>query len=117
MNFLNILLSMGATGGGGDSTSLFMMLGLMAVVFWLFMFRPQQKRQKEIKKFRSELDKGSRVVTIGGIHGKIVGVQDSTFLLELEGGNRIKVEKSAISKEYTDGVGESELSESSTVQK
>ena len=117
MNFLNVLLLAQPGGGEGDSSSLFLMLGLMAVVFYFFMFRPQSKRAKEVRKFREGLEKGTRVVTTGGIHGKIAGVQESTVIIEVEGGTKLKIEKSAVSMEYTTGTGESELSESSTQQK
>lgn len=117
MNLMNILLMAPPEGGEGDSTSLFLMLGLMAVVFYFFMFRPQAKRAKEVKEFRSSIEKGARIVTIGGVHGKVVGVQDTTLIIEVEGGNRLKIEKSAISKDYTSGSGESELSETSTAKK
>ena len=59
------------------------------------------KKQKEQRKFRESLAQGSKIVTIGGIHGKIVGVQENTVLIETEGGNRLKMEKSAISKEFS----------------
>ncbi len=118
MNLMNILLLTPPDGGGGgDSTSLFLMLGLMAVVFYFFMFRPQAKRAKEVKNFRAGIEKGTRVVTVGGVHGKVVGVNDTTLMIEVEGGNRLKIEKSAVSMEYTSGSGESELSESSTAKK
>ena len=111
MNLINVLLLGQPPGGEGDSSSLFIMIGLMVVVFWFFMFRPQSKRMKEERKFRESLDKGTRVVTKGGIHGKIAGVQESTVIIEVEGGNRLKVEKSAISMEYTSGTGEGGLDE------
>jgi len=116
MNLLNIFL-MGPAAEGGDNTSLFLMLGLMAVVFYFFMFRPQAKRAKELKNFRESIQKGTKVVTVGGVHGKVVGVQDSTLLIEVEGGNKLKIEKSAVGMEYTSGSEESEVSESSTGQK
>ena len=72
------------------------MIILLIVVFYFFMIRPQQKRQKETKKFRDSLGKGSKVLTAGGIHGTIVEVNDSTVLLEVANGVRIRVEKSMI---------------------
>lgn len=76
---------------------------LIVVVIWLFMIRPQTKRASEEKKFRENLQQGDRIVTIGGIHGKIVGVQDTTFLIEVEGGTKLKIEKSAVSMNYSTG--------------
>jgi preprotein translocase subunit YajC len=72
---------------------------LIVVVFYFFMIRPQMKKQKEQNKFRLEIKKGDKIVTLGGIHGKIAEVQDKTFIIEVEGGVRIKIEKSAISME------------------
>ncbi len=78
----------------GDSN--FLLLALVFVVFYFFMIRPQMKKQKEEKKYRESVEKGSQIITIGGIHGKILSVQDSTVILEVEGGHRLKIEKSAI---------------------
>lgn len=74
------------------------MIILLIVVFYFFMIRPQQKRQKEIKKFRESLAKGSKVMSAGGIHGTIVEInpEKSTVLLEVANGVRIRIEKSMI---------------------
>jgi preprotein translocase subunit YajC len=77
----------------------FLPLLLIIVVFYFFMIRPQMKKQKEQGKFREELKKGDKIVTIAGIHGKIADVQDKTFIMEIEGGVRMKIEKSAVSME------------------
>ena len=73
-----------------------LMMGALFVVFYLFMIRPQQKKQKDAKKFRESLAKGSRVVTIGGLHGKIVDVNDKTVLLDVGDNVKLRFEKSAI---------------------
>ena len=86
---------------GGDSMSSMIMLGLMVLVFWFFMIRPQMKKQKELKKFRDALAKGDHIVTIGGIHGKILEVADSTVLVQSEG-TKIRLDKSAISQSSED---------------
>ena len=86
-------------GGGGYAQ--FIMLGLIVVVFYMFMIRPQIKKSKQQKKFREELSKGDNVVTIGGLHGKISEIKDTTVIIDVEGGNRLKVEKSAVSSEFT----------------
>src|ERR1700751_5312234 len=87
-----------AAGGGiMSSVQSFLPLLLIVVVFYFFMIRPQMKKQKEAKKFMENIKKGDKIVTIGGIHGKIAEVQDSTFIIEVEGGIRLKVSKSAIS--------------------
>ncbi len=77
------------------------MLVMIVVVFYFFMIRPQMKKQKELKKFRENLAVGNKVVTIGGIHGEILEVADSTVLLKSEG-TKIRFEKSAISQSSAD---------------
>ena len=88
----------------GDSGSTIIMFVLMFVVFYFFMIRPQTKKAKEDKKFREELQKGQKVITIGGIHGKIAEVKDSVVLLEVGEGKRLKIEKSAISRDNSVGL-------------
>jgi preprotein translocase subunit YajC len=89
---------MGGDQQGSPVTSI-VFLVLIFGVFWLFMIRPQMKKQKEQKKFKESIGKGDKIVTIGGIHGKILEVQDTTFIIEVEGNNRLKIEKSAVSME------------------
>lgn len=79
------------------------MIGLMVVVFYFFMIRPQSKKQKELKKFRENMKAGDKVVTIGGIHGKILEVTDSTVLINSEG-TKLRFEKSAIASSTEDVV-------------
>jgi len=88
------LLLQAASGGGGVST-LVMLAGMFAIMY-LFMIRPQMKRQKEAKTFREAVKKGDQVVTIGGIHGKVVSVSDKTVVLEFENG-KARVDKTALS--------------------
>lgn len=71
---------------------------LVVVVFYFFMIRPQMKKQKEQKSFRENLKAGDKVVTIGGVHGKILEVTDTTVLLSSEG-TKIRFEKSAIAQQ------------------
>ena len=102
MNKLGVLLQIPAEtadGGQGMMTQL-MMFGAIFLVFYLFMIRPQMKKQKEAKKFKESLVKGAKVITIGGIHGKVTEVSDETVVIEVEGGNRLKMEKAAIAKEF-----------------
>ena len=87
-----------AAGGLGNISS-FLPLLLIIVVFYFFMIRPQVKKQKDQKKYVEELKKGDKVITTAGIHGKITDVSETTFLVETEGGHRIRFEKSAISLE------------------
>lgn len=99
MNLLSVFLMMPADGQGGSGWSSMIFLLLIFVVFWFFMIRPQVKKQKAQQKFKEALAKGDRIVTIGGIHGKIIEVQDTTFIIEVEGQNRLKIEKNAVSME------------------
>ncbi len=82
----------------------YVMIPLMIVVFYFFMIRPQQKKQKELKKFRENLAPGDKVVTIGGVHGKILEINDNTVLINSEG-SKIRFEKSAISQSSADLLG------------
>ncbi len=78
-----------------------LMLGLMVLVFYFFMIRPQMKKQKELKKFRENIKAGDKVVTIGGIHGKILEVAETTVLIQTEG-SKFRLEKSAIAQRTED---------------
>lgn len=75
------------------------MFGLIIVVFYFFMIRPQMKKAKDQKKYIEELKRGDKVITTAGIHGKIVDITDTTFLVEVESGTKIRFDKSAISLE------------------
>lgn len=75
----------------------FLPIVLIIVVFYFFMIRPQMKKAKDQKKFVDELKKSDKVVTTAGIHGKIVDMNDTTFVLEVEGGTKIRFDKSAVS--------------------
>ncbi|GHV34119.1 preprotein translocase subunit YajC [Bacteroidia bacterium] len=87
--------------GGFGWTNILLLVGIV-VIFYFFMIRPQQKRSKEQKKFRSALGKGQKVVTIGGIHGRIVETQENTVTIEVENGGRLRMEKSAIASNVDD---------------
>ena len=87
--------------GGGNSISSLIMIVAMIAIFYLFMIRPQTKKQKELKKFREAMKPGDKVVTIGGVHGKILEIAESTVLISSEG-TKIRVEKSAISQSAAD---------------
>jgi len=100
MNLLNILL-MDTGQGQSNPMGTILMFGSIILVFYFFMLRPQMKKQKDQRKFKDEVKKGNKVVTLGGIHGKIAEIRDSVFILDIENGGKIKVEKSAISMEYT----------------
>jgi len=92
----------GSKQGGGFGGFQFIFLGLMILVFWLFFIRPQSKRAKNQKSFIENLGKGDKIVTIAGIHGTINKVnEDGTLNIEISPGSYIKIEKSAISMDWT----------------
>jgi preprotein translocase subunit YajC len=84
-----------ATGKSGMMSSL-LMIGLLIIVFWLFFIRPQSKKAKEQQKFRDELKKGDKVVTIGGFHGKITEVKEHTVMVSLAPDVEVELEKTAL---------------------
>lgn len=86
-----------APSGAGGGTSMLIFIMLMILIFYFFMIRPQQKKQKKLEEARNSLQKGDKVVTIGGIHGKITDVKDNTFTIEIAHDVRIEVDKAAIS--------------------
>jgi len=103
MTQLVVLLQAGAPGGGGSFQLI--LLGGMILVFWLFMIRPQQKKAKLAKKFQEEMQKGDKIVTIAGIHGTVYKVNDDgTIQIETSPGSYLKIEKSAISIEWTQNI-------------
>ena len=87
----------------GQGMQSLVMLGLMVLVFYFFMIRPQMKKQKELKNFRENLKAGDKVVTIGGIHGKILEVADTTVLIQAEG-TKLRFDKSAIAQSSEDQI-------------
>ena len=78
-----------------------LMILMIIVVFYFFMIRPQMRKAKQEKVFKEGLVKGDKVVTIGGVHGKIVEVADTTFMIEVDNNVRLKIEKTAVSAEAT----------------
>ena len=104
MTNLNILLQTSAPAGGpmgGQGGGLIMILAII-VIFYFFMIRPQMKKQKELKNYRDALQKGDKVVTTGGIYGKLAGISEQTVDMEIASGVTIKVDKYAILKDSTD---------------
>jgi len=97
---MNFLQAQGAQSGGG--LTMLLMLALIFVVMWLFMIRPQQKRQKELNNFRNSLSKGDKVVTVGGIYGTVLEVNDNKVMLEIDKDVKIKVDKASLVKDFSD---------------
>ncbi len=87
----------------GQGKQSLLMFGLMVLIFYFFMIRPQMKKQKELKNFRENLKAGDKVVTIGGIHGKILEVSDTTVLVQAEG-TKLRFDKSAIAQSSEDQI-------------
>lgn len=106
-NILTVLLMAGGTGGKESNPFMSMLpLILIIVVFYFFMIRPQMKKNKDQKKFREALKRGDKIITIGGIHGKIIEVNDTTFIIETEGQGRLKIEKSAVALNSVEPINE-----------
>lgn len=103
MSILNFILLMGQPAGG-DSNPLmsFLPLVLIVVVFYFFIIRPQMKRQKELKKFRESIAKGDKVITTGGIMGKINDVKEDHLVIEIADNVRIKVDKNSVVRDVAD---------------
>ncbi|EON78756.1 Preprotein translocase subunit YajC [Lunatimonas lonarensis] len=97
---LNVILLQAGGAGGGIMGQVFL-FGSIILIMYFFMIRPQQKKQKETTLFINEVKKGDQVVTVGGIHGKVYSVEGDTILLELDKGLKLKIEKSALSLDYT----------------
>ena len=101
----NEMASTGDSTGGSTSGSpwtMWLMLGLIFVVMYFFMIRPQKKQQKELQRFRDSLAKGDKVVTIGGIFGTVVEIKEESVLIEVDNGVKIRVSKQALVKDFSD---------------
>lgn len=96
MNFLSIFLQQAAPQAKGGGMSFWIMMILFIAIFYLFLIRPQQKRQKKEREFRESLKKGDRVVTSGGIHGKVHEINDNTIVVEIANQVYITVDKTFI---------------------
>lgn len=101
MNLHTLLMAAPPQGEAGNPLIGLLPWVLIFAVIYFFMIRPQQKKTKEQKVFRDSLGKGDKIVTIGGVHGKIVDMEETTVIIEVEGLNRLKIERSAISSENT----------------
>lgn len=99
---MSLLFSMLQAGAQGSPVFSFVMIGGMILVFWLFMIRPQAKKAKEQKSYIDNLKKGDKIVTIAGIHANVYKVnEDGTLQIEVNPGSYLKIEKSAISQEWS----------------
>jgi len=92
MKVLNILLQ----ANGSQPWSMLLMIAALFVIMYFFMIRPQQKKQKEVQKMRESLKVGDRVITSGGVYGKIKEIEDTAFIVEIADGVKVKVDKASI---------------------
>ena len=96
MELIFAMAPQGGDGGGGGLISTIIMFGAIFLIFYFMFIRPQQKRAKERQKLLSNLEKGDKVVTSGGIHGIISGIDEKTVLLQVSDNLKMKVDRSAI---------------------
>ena len=103
-NFIYLFLMGQPAAGGGQANPLitFLPLILVFVVFYFFMIRPQMKKQKDMNNYRNSLQKGDKVVTTGGIYGRISEVRDNFVMMEVGGDVKLKVDKSALIRDPSD---------------
>lgn len=102
-NLLSIILMAPAQPGGqSNQVSFFIMMGLMVLIFYFFMIRPNVRKQKELRNFRESLKKGDKVITTGGIYGKVNNITDNVITIDVGNGVIIKVDKNAVLKDNTD---------------
>ncbi len=95
---MDLLIAMSPQGGegGGGMVSTIIMFGAIFLIFYFMIIRPQQKKAKDRTRLLSNLEKGDKVVTSGGIHGIIAGLDEKTLLLQVSDNLKIKVDRSAI---------------------
>jgi len=106
--FANMPLLMGstgtsATGGSGQMVTTFVTFGLVILIFYFLIIRPQNKKQKDAKKMIEALKKGDKVVSIGGIHGTVVSVKDQSTVVKVDDNTKLEFSKSAISSVVSEG--------------
>ena len=99
---ITLLQASGAGAPAGGGTSFLIMMVLLFGIMWLFMIRPQRKQQKELEKFRSELKKGDKVVTAGGIYGTVDEIKDRSVLIKVDGDVKLRVDKNSIVRDFSE---------------
>ena len=102
MKLLTVILQANANAQAGGGAGFWIMMILIFVVMWLFMIRPQRKQQKEMEKFRTELKKGDKVVTAGGIYGTVAEIDEKTVLIKVDGEVKLRVDKSSLGRDFSD---------------
>ena len=96
MNLSIILFLQETTGKQPNPMSSLLFFAVLIIIFYFFMIRPQMKKQKELKNYRENLKKGDKIVTTGGIYGKILEIKDNTALIEIDQDVKIKVDRGSI---------------------
>lgn len=91
-----ITLLQAAARAQGSQWSFWIMMGLMILVIWLFMWRPESKRRKELAKFREGLKKGDKIITAGGIYGTVKEIKETTLLIEVDSNVTLRVDKNMV---------------------
>jgi preprotein translocase subunit YajC len=104
MTLISLLQAAPAAGQaqGGSQWSFWIMIIALFAIMWFFMIRPQRKQQKELEKFRSELKKGDKVITAGGIYGTVAEIEERTILLKVDGEVKLRVDKGSIVRDSSD---------------
>jgi len=93
-------------GSGGGFMGTLIMFSLIILIFYFMILRPQQKRQKDRAKLLEGVKKGDKIVTVGGMHGTVIGVEEKSVLVQVAEGVKLKFERSAVSSVSRDGEGE-----------
>lgn len=104
MNSFTLLQAAAPQPAPGSSWSMWIMLAAIFVIMWLFMIRPQRKQQKELEKFRNELKKGDKVITVGGIYGTVAEIDDNsrTVLIKVDGDTKLRVSKNSLVRDSSE---------------
>ena len=104
MTLISLLQAAPAAGQaqGGSQWSFWIMIIALFAIMWFLMIRPQRKQQKELEKFRSELKKGDKVITAGGIYGTVAEIEERTILLKVDGDVKLRVDNGSIVRDSSD---------------
>lgn len=108
---LHQLIALQSQAAGGGYSGIVMIVALIAI-FYFMMIRPQQKKQKEIRKFREGLQKGDNVITAGGIYGKVKDIKDNAFIISIADGVAIKIDKGSVYPSAADAAADAEAKKS-----
>ncbi len=100
---MNLLFAFQGSNGGGSLVSTLVMFGAIFAIFYFMIIRPQQKRAKEREALLNAIKKGDKVITSGGLHGVIAGIEEKTILLDLGNNIKVKIERSAVTTVVSEG--------------